>query len=102
VFVDEYIGVELFRILQEALSNVIRHAKASEVKVSLMKQDNILELNIADNGIGIDEKEIVDINSLGLLGIHERVRSINGSIVINGKKNIGTEISVKVKLYQGK
>ncbi len=101
LIVAEFVGVELFRILQEALTNIARHSKASLVKVSLMKEGNILELNIADNGIGIDEKEIEDNNSLGLLGIHERVRSINGSIVINGKKNIGTEISVKVKLYRG-
>ncbi len=101
LIVDETISVELFRILQEVLTNVSRHSNASKVKVTLQEKKNILELKIVDNGIGITEKKIDDANSLGLIGIHERVNSINGTILIKGKKNIGTEISVKVKLYRG-
>jgi len=98
ITLNEKISVGLFRIVQESLTNVARHSKATKVKVSLLKTNNKIELNIIDNGIGIKEEETNDPKSLGLLGITERAFSINGEVSFSGKKDIGTEVKVVVQL----
>jgi len=89
----------IFRIVQEALTNVMRHAEASQVKVSLEKKDHALVVEVRDNGIGIAEPRITGSKSLGLIGIRERVRLLGGGVVIWGKPGKGT--SVKVTLPDG-
>ncbi len=98
ISISEKISVGLFRVVQESLTNVARHAKATKVEVSLSKTDNKVELKIIDNGIGINEESTKDPKSLGLLGITERVYSINGEVSFSGKKDIGTEVKVVVHL----
>jgi PAS domain S-box-containing protein len=89
----------IFRIVQEALTNVMRHAAASHVEVSLEKKDHTLAVEVRDNGIGIAEARITGSKSLGLIGIRERVRLLGGEAVIRGKPGEGT--SVKVTLPDG-
>jgi len=98
IILDEKISMGLFRILQESLTNVARHAKATKVEVALSKINNKVELKIIDNGIGINEENTNDPKSLGLLGITERAFSINGKVSFSGKKDIGTEVKVIVHL----
>jgi len=95
---SEKISVALFRIVQESLTNVMRHAKATEVVISLAKKKNIVELKITDNGIGINEDNTEDPRSLGLLGITERAYAINSEVSFLGKKEGGTEVKVIVPL----
>ena len=92
--VSKEISTTIFRILQESLTNVLRHAKAAEVKVNLIRKSNKLLLEIEDNGIGISNGQINNPNSLGLLGIQERVRSLKGKIDIIGFPGKGTAIKV--------
>lgn len=66
-------STELFRIFQEALTNVARHAGATRVTVSMKQVDRVLVLEVRDNGRGIAERELSDPGSLGLLGMRERV-----------------------------
>ena len=94
--VEEKISVGLFRITQECLTNVARHAKASKVEVSLSKTDNYIEMKISDNGVGIKEEEAKDPKSLGLLGITERALAFNGEVSFSGKKGKGTVVKVIV------
>ncbi len=98
ISLNEKISVGLFRIVQEALTNVARHAKATEVKVVLSKNYDNIELKIVDNGIGINEKESNNPKSLGLLGITERVFALGGKVSFIGKKDIGTEVKVVIQL----
>lgn len=98
ISINEKISVGLFRIVQESLTNVARHAKATKVKVVLLKGKNRVELKIIDNGIGINEENTKDPKSLGLLGITERAFSINADVSFLGKKDIGTEVKVVVHL----
>lgn len=92
--VSKEISTSVYRILQESLTNVLRHAKATEVRVNLIRQSNKLLLEIKDNGIGISNGQINNPNSLGLLGIQERVRSLKGKIDIIGFPGKGTAIKV--------
>ena len=88
----------IFRIVQEALTNVMRHAEASQVTVRMEKKDDTLALEVRDNGIGIKEGRIFDSKSLGLVGIRERVLLLGGEAVISGKPGEGTIVSVTLPM----
>ena len=91
----------IFRIVQEALTNVMRHAAASQVNVILERKDDILLVEVRDNGIGIKEGRIFDSKSLGLTGIRERVLLLGGEAVISGKPGEGTVVRVTLPMEEG-
>lgn len=86
----------LFRILQETLTNVARHAHATQVVVSLRTTDGRHELRVEDNGRGITNAEIVNRKALGILGIQERARLLGGDVDISGRPGAGTTIVVRI------
>ena len=103
IFIDEKFkelpqetSVTLYRITQECLTNVARHSNADSVTLSIEENESDLLFSISDNGKGICEEEINDPKSLGLLGIKERAYSINSSITIEGKKEVGTTIKISI------
>ncbi len=98
VMLDPQRSTALFRILQEALTNVLRHARATTVKVKLVELDGEVELRVRDNGVGISPLRIKDPKSTGLAGMRERVLPWGGSVTIVGKKPQGTEVIVNVPL----
>ena len=81
-----------FRVCQEALTNVARHANATRVTVSFKKQNGNLELSISDNGSGIPKNEISNLTSLGLLGMRERVQNLGGKLSVKGSPKKGTTV----------
>lgn len=91
---DSQQSVALFRIIQEALNNVAKHSKATEVRIILDQKDEKLSLEIIDNGIGFDENQKKKSDSYGLIGMKERVFLLDGELTIAGKKNFGTSIKV--------
>ncbi|MBM3852250.1 MAG: response regulator [Verrucomicrobia bacterium] len=99
-------GVELsperatgvFRILQEALTNVARHARAATVRVRLASASDGLTLEVADDGRGIPPEELAGGRSLGLLGMHERARLLGGQLDIRGEDGRGTTVRLRVPL----
>lgn len=86
----------LFRIFQEALTNVVRHAGASAVHVTLAERRGEFELRIKDNGRGVTEAQAADPHALGLLGMRERAALLGGSFQIAGSRGRGTTILVRV------
>lgn len=96
--IDDQISLILFRLFQEATTNIARHSKASEVEVSLTLMKNKIELLVNDNGIGIEEEKINNISSLGIAGMKERVMSVNGKLLISGNKTTGTLVKVSIPL----
>src|SRR6185295_8794072 len=82
---DQDLNTAFFRIFQEALTNVIRHAKATKVLVRLAEADGHVVLEVKDNGRGISEAEIHNTKSIGLLGIHERAALLGGTLRIEGE-----------------
>jgi signal transduction histidine kinase len=88
----------LFRIVQESLTNVIRHANATKVEINLNIEDGILLLEVADNGKGISDAATTNPKSFGLIGIKERVHSLDGEVNIVGTPNKGTRIIVKMPI----
>ncbi len=96
IVIDNERSTALFRILQEALTNVARHARASAVKVSLSDSGERIVMSIKDNGIGITESQINDTRSYGLIGIRERLRPFEGTCEFVNDLPSGTEVIVKI------
>ncbi|HSB72801.1 MAG TPA: PAS domain-containing sensor histidine kinase [Candidatus Methylomirabilis sp.] len=88
----------VFRICQESLTNVARHARAGSARVSVCEDAGNLILTVADNGRGITEAESVSRSSLGLLGIRERAFLLGGRVTIVGRRGEGTTVTVRVPL----
>jgi signal transduction histidine kinase len=85
---------ELYRVAQEALNNVLHHANAQRVSVSLSESAGTVQLTIADDGDGFDPS--AHTGGLGLPGIHERIAQIGGSLRISSAPGQGTRIEVEV------
>ena len=88
----------MFRIFQETLTNVIRHARATKVEVRLDEQNGKIVLEVRDNGRGITQAEISDPKSFGLIGMRERVEFLDGEVAILGSPGKGTRIKVTLPL----
>jgi PAS domain S-box-containing protein len=98
---DPVCTTAIFRIVQEALTNVMRHAAASQVNVRLEKKGDTLTLEVRDNGIGIMEGRLIGSKSFGLIGIRERVLLLGGEAVIRGKPGEGTMVRVTLPIGNG-
>jgi signal transduction histidine kinase len=90
------VATTFFRIAQEALTNVARHAAASEVAVRFELTDREFLLEVRDNGKGISEASLKDVRSLGLLGMQERVRLVVGEVTVARGATGGTVVTVRV------
>ncbi|MGZ5037025.1 MAG: ATP-binding response regulator [Usitatibacter sp.] len=93
---DKERSTALFRIFQELLTNVARHANATRVNVALSEGETALALSVEDNGRGIRDNEIESPRSLGFLGLRERVLAFGGSIDVKGDEGRGTRVSVTI------
>ncbi len=96
------IETAVFRVLQEALTNVIRHARASRVRMVLAVRDGVLEALVEDDGRGFDPEKIAaagpDRQRLGLIGMQERAALCSGSLEIDSRPGAGTRISMRIPL----
>jgi len=88
----------LFRVAQEALTNIMRHAQADRVDIQLTLKDGTVRLKVADNGRGISREEMDDSGSLGIIGIRERVHFLGGQAIISGSPGQGTTVNVRLPL----
>ncbi|MEX2350332.1 MAG: PAS domain-containing protein, partial [Flavobacteriaceae bacterium] len=92
------INTAMYRIYQEALTNVMRHAKATEVETVFKEKDDILTLEVTDNGIGIGEADKNNTFSLGITGMRERALMIKADFFVKKQKEGGTKVKVSVNL----
>ncbi len=95
---DQERSTAIFRIFQETLTNVTRHAEATQIDVRMEIQGNKLILMISDNGKGITDSEIKNTRSFGLLGMRERTHLLGGEFSIKGIPNLGTTVTVEIPL----
>jgi signal transduction histidine kinase len=91
----------LYRVVQEALSNVAKHSGASRASVSLVRKNNVVTARIQDNGHGFSEQKVVEGGGgLGLFGMRERLALVGGSLVIDTVAGSGTLITARVPLFR--
>ena len=89
-------STQIYRIVQESLTNIARHASATKLNIRLEREDDNIVLEIKDNGKGISDKEKTDLNSFGILGMKERAVILGGELTINGIRGKGTTLKVKM------
>ncbi len=95
---DMDIANVLFRAFQEALTNVLKHSKATKVKASLKEENGKIVLVVLDNGVGVSKEQIAKLHSFGLLGMRERLHPLGGTISIDAKGRNGTTLTVIIPI----
>ena len=98
---DDACATTAFRILQETLTNVARHAHATRVKIALQVSAEELTLEVRDNGRGISKSDLLSSTSLGLIGSRERAIACGGKLVIRGIRGHGTIALLRIPLRPG-
>ena len=99
-FLDVDKELMLFRIVQESLNNVVKHAQAKQISIKLHYTTNNLLVGIEDDGIGFDVKK--KLNGSGLSNISKRAQSIGGFATINSSNSTGTSIQINIPIYESK
>ncbi|MEJ2507152.1 MAG: ATP-binding protein, partial [Ignavibacteriaceae bacterium] len=98
VEMEEEKSTAIFRIFQEALTNVMRHSSAKMVSISLQTVNSRMILKVNDNGTGINNEQLSDSKSLGIIGMKERALILGGEVIIEGIPGKGTEVKVEMPL----
>lgn len=93
---DKDLATTLFRIAQEALTNVARHADAQHVAVRVERTPQAVRLEIVDDGVGIDPAQVINAGSFGLIGIRERLHAWDGQLAVKAGPNGGTLLAVTI------
>jgi signal transduction histidine kinase len=96
---DSEVESTLYRLAQEALTNVVKHAAASRVEISLTRRDSAVELQVSDDGSGFDAGD--PGGGFGLVGMRERVALAGGTLEIDSKKGAGTTLMALIPLEAG-
>ncbi|WP_307732211.1 sensor histidine kinase [Massilia sp. MB5] len=98
LILDDHLSTAVFRIVQESLTNIARHAHAHTVELQLHRKDGALLIAIEDDGRGIGESDLDKPTSYGLLGMRERVLALRGDLAISGSPGQGTRIDIRLPL----
>jgi signal transduction histidine kinase len=93
-------AIAVFRVLQESLTNVARHAQAKAVRIAFESADNRLVLRVEDDGVGIQPEAVGDPKSLGLLGMNERASALGGDVAVAPASPHGTRVTLRLPLPQ--
>jgi signal transduction histidine kinase len=96
VSMDEEKAVAIFRIVQESLTNVARHAKATMVQIALESEPGAFVVEVKDNGIGFDTSAPRKEKTLGLMGISERAMAVGGELTISSQPGEGTLVRLRI------
>ena len=99
--IPDHLASSVFRIFQESLTNVARHARARRVTIRLSQTPKRLTLAVSDDGIGIPPERLEGTASLGLVGMRERALACGGELSITGRPNLGTTVLLTVPLARG-
>lgn len=98
---DKELATTIFRIFQEALTNIARHARATLCKVNLTENEKELCLEVTDNGVGITQWQVDDSRSFGMIGMRERAHLWGGTVHVSNTKPSGTTVRVLIPLSKG-
>jgi len=95
---DSSVEVVLYRIVQELLNNILKHAQATDAYVQLVRRDEIVHLTVEDNGKGFDPKQAEHHKGAGMRNIENRVAYLGGTLDIQSAVGEGTSVEIEIKL----
>lgn len=93
---DSSIEIAVYRVIQEVFNNMIKHAKASQITLSVFKKENNLYVRISDNGIGFDTNKLDESKGIGWKNIFSRVSLLNGIVDVHSSRGKGTNVEIKI------
>ncbi len=100
---DDAMKITIFRIIQEALNNIIKHAQASHVNIYLRFEEKNVRINVRDNGSGFDldhvKQKRTSRASLGLAGMEERAALLGGTVIVQSRPGYGTEVEALIPYH---
>ena len=96
--VSQDVSICLFRILQESLTNIVKHSKVQEAQVEVAGRSDQLQLTVRDSGVGFDPEAVGSDGRLGFVGMRERLSLVNGELSIESQPSGGTRITASVPL----
>ena len=91
------IEITIFSIIQELVTNILKHANATEASISLTQHEQELTIIIEDNGVGFDAQQELSTKGMGLSNMHEQLKQINGILKIDSTIGKGTTIVIDIK-----
>ena len=100
VALDAERSIMLFRIVQEALTNAVRHAEASQITIRILRHKNTIRVDIRDDGKGIETRQLLSGEAWGILGMHERSRHFGAHLNVSGVSGMGTTVRLHLPLDQ--
>ena len=95
---DNQVETVLYRVIQEIVNNIIKHAKASQISMQLIRHETELNIMIEDNGVGFDTNQLDDFEGIGLKGIKTRIEFLNGSVHFDSSIGRGTTVIIDIPL----
>jgi hypothetical protein len=95
---DDKLELNVFRIIQETMANVVKHSQASTASISLTKSGDLLNIIVEDNGVGFNKNKIEDKESFGLQSIKQRVTYLKGEFTIDSTEGNGTTLIIDIPL----
>jgi signal transduction histidine kinase len=99
---NEAQAIAAFRVFQEAMTNVVRHANASAVRIRLSEARGVFTMDVQDNGRGITKTQLSSASAIGILGMHEAVEPLGGTLAITGRRGRGTRVVVRFPLRRSR
>jgi len=96
IYLSRALSINIYRILQEAVTNVIRHARAKQIDISCILTEQRFQLTVKDDGVGIADGEMEKTGHYGLIGMRERVEGYNGTVMINSNNPTGVSIDINI------
>ncbi len=93
---DADLAVAIFRVFQETLTNIAKHAQATRIQVKLAEEDDWIDLEVTDNGCGITVTDMEKHDSFGIRGMHERCQQLSGNFYVSGQQGVGTTVSIRI------
>ncbi|MBU1913315.1 MAG: sensor histidine kinase [Candidatus Omnitrophica bacterium] len=103
IHIKDEVAITLYRVIQEAFNNIVKHAKAKNVKIDLLLKAGEINFTIEDDGIGFNSEEFfreANVDKLGLRGMRERVDLLNGKFFLQSKLRAGTKINVTFPIIE--
>jgi signal transduction histidine kinase len=98
--ISKEVEVALYRILQELLTNITKHAQAGEIKMTVSSENNDIVIILNENGRGLDKEKIKQSKGLGWRNIFARIQLLNGSIDVESKPGLGSTFIIKIPIYE--